>query len=113
MPDDQRRSIRHTDTVLAHPRLVEAASALAEHEIAVGVTETASLVGGGGAPGAELPSRALTLDPELAVPLRTGDPAVVGRTKNGSLILDLRGVEPPRDDALGQAIRRAAAPPQD
>ena len=52
-------------------------------------------VGGGGAPEVELPSAAVRLPPELAVPLRTGDPAVVGYVEQGRLVLDLIADRPP------------------
>ncbi|MDT4948202.1 MAG: L-seryl-tRNA(Ser) seleniumtransferase, partial [Pseudonocardiales bacterium] len=40
-------------------------------------------VGGGGAPGAELPSAGVSLAESCAAPLRTGSPAVVGRGEAG------------------------------
>jgi L-seryl-tRNA(Ser) seleniumtransferase len=65
-------------------------------------------VGGGGAPMVDLPSAAVALDPELAGPLRTGSPAVLGRTEDGRLLLDLRAVDPGDDDSLGAAVVAAA-----
>jgi L-seryl-tRNA(Ser) seleniumtransferase len=73
------------------------------------VAATKSAVGGGGAPGVELESFAVTLPESLAVPLRTGDPAVVGRLEGGRLLLDLRSVSPEDDEALLTAIMAAAA----
>jgi L-seryl-tRNA(Ser) seleniumtransferase len=66
-------------------------------------------VGGGGAPGVELPSAALALAPDLAVRLRTDpDVPVVGRIEHGRLLLDLIAV-PEADEAdLVAAVRRAA-----
>jgi L-seryl-tRNA(Ser) seleniumtransferase len=55
-------------------------------------------VGGGGAPGVELPSAAVALPEELATPLRTGPDPVVGHVHEGRLLLDLLAV-PPEDDA--------------
>jgi L-seryl-tRNA(Ser) seleniumtransferase len=55
-------------------------------------------VGGGGAPGVELPSAAVALPEELAAPLRTGGDPVVGHVQGGRLLLDLLAV-PPEDDA--------------
>jgi L-seryl-tRNA(Ser) seleniumtransferase len=72
------------------------------------VTGCAAVVGGGGAPGLELPSWAVSLEPGLARPLRVGDPPVVGRVEHGRLLLDLRCVPAPLDGVLGEAIRRAA-----
>ena len=51
-------------------------------------------VGGGGAPGVELPSAAISLPEALAVPLRCGSPPVVGRLEAGRLLLDLRSRAP-------------------
>lgn len=68
------------------------------------VVDSVAAVGGGGAPGFELPSVALSLPERLALPLRLGDPAVVGRVSGGRLLLDLRSVQPSQDDALVQAV---------
>jgi L-seryl-tRNA(Ser) seleniumtransferase len=71
-------------------------------------------VGGGGAPGVGLPSAAVSLPGSLAVPLRSGEPvrrgalpAVVGRTADGRLLLDLRGVAPADDAVLCAAVLAA------
>jgi L-seryl-tRNA(Ser) seleniumtransferase len=81
------------------------------------VVPVAAAVGGGGAPGVELPSVAIALPERFAVPLRSGPavrggghPAVVGRLDGGRLLLDLRSVQP-HEDALLLAALRAAAPP--
>ncbi|HEX6501133.1 MAG TPA: L-seryl-tRNA(Sec) selenium transferase, partial [Micromonosporaceae bacterium] len=62
------------------------------------VVASAAVVGGGGAPGLELPSWAVALPDRYAAALRTGDPAVVGRVERGRLLLDLRCVPPHQDD---------------
>ena len=69
-----------------------------------------AVVGGGGAPGVPLPSAAVSLPAGLAAPLRAGQPvrsgqfpAVVGRTEDGRLLLDLRAVPPGRRRAAGRA----------
>lgn len=107
-----RRNIRH-DAAQVRARAEALRDALAEDGITADVIETASVVGGGGAPGVELPSWGVTLDQALAARLRTGDPAIVGRIDDGRLILDLRCVEPAHDDAVHEAIRHAAAQEQD
>jgi L-seryl-tRNA(Ser) seleniumtransferase len=66
-------------------------------------------VGGGGAPGVPLPSAAVALPPELAEPLRLGDPAVVGHVHDGRLHLDLLAVAPDDDEMVAQAVRRVLA----
>lgn len=62
-------------------------------------------VGGGGAPGVELPSAAVSLPERYAAALRTGATPVVGRLEDGRCLLDLRTVAPDDDDALLEAIR--------
>jgi L-seryl-tRNA(Ser) seleniumtransferase len=62
-------------------------------------------VGGGGAPGVELPSAAVSLPESYATPLRTGSPAVVGRLEAGRCLLDLRTVAGVDDEVLVQAVR--------
>jgi L-seryl-tRNA(Ser) seleniumtransferase len=65
-------------------------------------------VGGGGAPGVVLPSAAVALPPGLADPLRAGEPPVIGRVAGDRLLLDLLTVPSDQDDALVDAVRRAA-----
>ncbi|GAA5194418.1 L-seryl-tRNA(Sec) selenium transferase [Rugosimonospora acidiphila] len=72
------------------------------------VVPSVAVVGGGGAPGLELESWALSLPERLSAPLRAGDPPVVGRVERGRLLLDLRCVPPELDTALACAVRRAA-----
>ncbi|MGV0838113.1 L-seryl-tRNA(Sec) selenium transferase [Mycolicibacterium thermoresistibile] len=62
-------------------------------------------VGGGGAPGVQLPSAGLSLPESCAAPLRAGDPPVVGRLEAGRCVLDLRTVAPEEDPLLVQAVR--------
>ena len=62
-------------------------------------------VGGGGAPLQPLPGWAVAVPEELARPLRTGDPSVVGRVENGRLLLDLRAIPADRDDTLVAAVQ--------
>jgi L-seryl-tRNA(Ser) seleniumtransferase len=97
----------------ADPRsLMDRAEHLARELLAHGVPARAaasdSVVGGGGAPGVVLPSAAVELDAALAVPLRLGDPPVVGRVERGALVLDLRCVPPAGDALLLAAVTRAA-----
>jgi L-seryl-tRNA(Ser) seleniumtransferase len=79
------------------------------------VVSAKAAVGGGGAPGVELPSAAVSLPEALAVPLRCGEwvlrgelPAVMGRLEAGRLLLDLRSVLPEQDEPLVAAILAAA-----
>jgi L-seryl-tRNA(Ser) seleniumtransferase len=79
------------------------------------VASARAAVGGGGAPGVELPSAAISLPESLSLPLRFGSPvtrgehpAVVGRLEAGRLLLDLRSVSPDDDETLISAILAAA-----
>src|SRR5699024_10373863 len=63
-------------------------------------------VGGGGAE-VPLPGWALALDPALAAPLRTGDPAVVATVRDDCCLLDLRCVPAEEDARLEAAVRTA------
>jgi L-seryl-tRNA(Ser) seleniumtransferase len=68
-----------------------------------------AVVGGGGAPGVELPSAAISLPEALAAPLRTGERPVAGHISAGELLLDLIAVPPEDDSALVDAVRRTAS----
>ena len=65
-------------------------------------------VGGGGGPEVDLPGWAVALAESFAAPLRSGDPAVVGRVERGACLLDLRCVPAKDDAALVVAVRAAA-----
>jgi L-seryl-tRNA(Ser) seleniumtransferase len=49
-------------------------------------------------------------DADLAYRLRTGSPAVMGRVRDGKVVLDLRTVFPTQTDALVAAVGTAATP---
>lgn len=66
------------------------------------VVDSTATVGGGGAPGVELPSAALSLPASYAESLRLR--GVVGRIESGNLLLDLRAVPPEQDEALAAAV---------
>ena len=85
------------------------AAGMRDAGVACAVVDTDGAVGGGGAPELALPSVALALDEELALPLRTGSPPVLGRVERGRLLLDLLAVAPEDDAALAEAVRRVAA----
>jgi L-seryl-tRNA(Ser) seleniumtransferase len=64
-----------------------------------------------------LPSAAVSLPAGLATPLRAGQPvrsgqfpAVIGRTEDGRLLLDLRAVPPGQDELLAGAVLAARDP---
>jgi L-seryl-tRNA(Ser) seleniumtransferase len=72
-----------------------------------------TVVGGGSAPGAGVPSPVVVLDGEarLAAPLRRHDPPVVGRVHDGAVVLDLRTVDPGDDAVVVAAVRWARGSP--
>lgn len=78
-----------------------------------GVTATAvasvAAVGGGGAPGVELPSAAVSLPERYGELLRLGSPAAVGRLDRGRCLLDLRTVPEDEDRALAEAVLRCTS----
>jgi L-seryl-tRNA(Ser) seleniumtransferase len=76
------------------------------------VTSNAA-VGGGGAPGVDIPSAAVALPAGLAEALRAGELPVVGHVERGQLLLDLIAVRPDDDAGLVEAVRRAAKAQRD
>jgi L-seryl-tRNA(Ser) seleniumtransferase len=93
---------------VAQPELLARAQLLADALSGHGLDALAVLskaaVGGGGAPGVELPSAAVSLPSAYAQPLRTNVFPVVGRVERGRCLLDLRTVRPEDDDALRDAV---------
>jgi len=107
-----------TDPASLFNRAERAVARLVAAGLDARVAAAKAAVGGGGAPGVELPSAALSLPESLAVPLRCGPAvsrgevlAVVGRLEGGRLLLDLRSVAPDDDDRLVRAILTAAHRP--
>ncbi len=84
-PDDPRRVERHIET-----------------------RQTLATVGGGALPGQTLPSVAIAVRGRgagaLLDRLRRGEPSVVGRIEGGTVLLDLRSVDPAQDDDLAGAL---------
>jgi L-seryl-tRNA(Ser) seleniumtransferase len=65
-----------------------------------------SVVGGGSAPEAYLPSWGVALDPALEASLRQSDPPVIARIEDGRLILDFRTVFPEEENELLTVVRK-------
>ncbi len=82
----------------------------AEHaaSLAPQVVPSSGAVGGGGAPGLELPGWAVTLPEAYAAALRRHDPCVVCRVVRGRTFVDLRCIPESADDELLGAIRSVA-----
>jgi L-seryl-tRNA(Ser) seleniumtransferase len=71
-----------------------------------------STIGGGSAPGSQLPTRlvALTMPAgRLEAALRAGCPPVIARIENERVLLDLRTVPPEEDDRLAALVTSAAS----
>jgi len=66
---------------------------------------TQSTVGGGGAPGVQLPSAAVSLPPDYAPRLRAARTPVLGRLERGRCLLDLRAISPESDADLLHAVQ--------
>src|SRR5262249_39093119 len=83
--------------------------------------EDVAYVGGGSLPDQPMKTWVVAVEPralgdaELAYRLRTGSPAVMGRLREGQLVLDVRTVFAEQEEALVEAVRCAlqpAAPPE-
>lgn len=76
--------------------------------------ESTSLLGGGSAPSATLPTTVVALTcyslsaDEVAARLRAADPPVIARVEEGRVLLDLRTVFPEQDEILGRILVRIA-----
>ena len=81
------------------------------HKLRVEVIAGESLIGGGAAPTASLPTRllAVTCDglsaDELAHRLRQSEPPIIARVEEGRVMLDLRTVFPEQDAAVAETLR--------
>jgi L-seryl-tRNA(Ser) seleniumtransferase len=79
----------------------------------VAVAEDVAYVGGGSLPDQKMASWVVELaardvgDAELAHRLRTGEPAVMARLRDGKVVLDLRTVLPHQEAALAAAVLKA------
>jgi L-seryl-tRNA(Ser) seleniumtransferase len=71
------------------------------------VEETVARVGGGALPLTELPSAACAIEEALAVPLRLGDPPVLGLVRDGRLLLDARTLVDTEVDEAARAVLAA------
>ncbi|GIJ20921.1 L-seryl-tRNA(Sec) selenium transferase [Micromonospora lutea] len=101
-PATPTRRALHADAASLRERTERLRDMFAADGRKVEVVPSVAVVGGGGAPGVELDSWALSLPERYAGPLRTGDPPVLGRVVRGRLLLDLRCV-PERADGLLRA----------
>ena len=71
------------------------------------VEETVARIGGGALPLAALPSFACAVEEELAGPLRSGEPPVIGVIRDGRLLLDCRTLTDPEAEEVAAAVGAA------
>jgi L-seryl-tRNA(Ser) seleniumtransferase len=80
----------------------------------VQAVEDVAYVGGGSLPDQALKTWVVEVEPSessdagLAYRLRTGTPAVMGRLRDGKLVLDVRTVFPSQEAALVEAVAAAS-----
>ncbi|TCC00243.1 L-seryl-tRNA(Sec) selenium transferase [Micromonospora zingiberis] len=103
-PVTPTRSALHADPAALRDRTERLRDAVAADGHKIEVVPSVAVVGGGGAPGVELESWALSLPERYAAALRTGEPPVLGRVAHGRLLLDLRCVPPHADAAVRAAV---------
>src|SRR5581483_1534287 len=78
------------------------------------VKEDVAYVGGGSLPDQQMPTWVVEIDTgdvsdaEMARRLRTGEPAILARVRDGKVVLDLRTVFGHQEEALAERVRRAA-----
>jgi len=83
-------------------------------KLLVEVVDGESVIGGGAAPSAVLPTRLLAVNcegrsaDELSARLRASDPPIVARVEEGRVLLDLRTVFPEQDRSVIAALREIA-----
>ena len=90
------RMLRATESELK----ARAESFAARIGICAEAIELKSVVGGGSAPEAYLPSWGVALDAALESPLRQADPPVISRIEEGRVILDFRTIFPDEENVL-------------
>ncbi|MEU4532050.1 L-seryl-tRNA(Sec) selenium transferase [Micromonospora ureilytica] len=107
-PDTPTRAALHADPGALRERVERLRDRLGADGRKAEVVPAVAVVGGGGAPGVELDSWALSLPERYAAPLRVGDPPVLGRVVRGRLLLDLRCVPVDADETVRAAVLRVA-----
>jgi L-seryl-tRNA(Ser) seleniumtransferase len=102
LPFWRMAGLRHDELAARHREVVKA-SGVGE------VIEAASLPGAGSVPGEMIPSPAISLagrGDAAWKALVAGHPPIVGRRREGALLLDLRTVDPAEDDVVAAALAR-------
>ena len=92
-------------------RRAEAVTKLRSSGLTVEIIDGESVIGGGAAPSAVLPTRLLAVTreglsaDEISARLRDGDPPIVARVEEGRVLLDLRTVFPEQDEKVMAGLR--------
>ena len=92
-------------------RRAEAVAAVRSSRLTVEIIDGESVIGGGAAPSAVLPTRLLAVTceglsaDEISARLRAGDPPVIARVEEGRVLLDLRTVFPEQDENVMAALQ--------
>jgi len=87
---------------------------LESSNVSAEVIDGESVIGGGAAPSAVLPTRLLAVSAkglsadDMAARLRAFNPSIIARVEEGRVLLDLRTVFPEQDDYIVQALRNLA-----
>ncbi|WP_262284257.1 L-seryl-tRNA(Sec) selenium transferase [Micromonospora sp. MA102] len=108
-PTTPTREALHAEPGALRARTERLRDRLGEDGCKAEVVPSVAVVGGGGAPGVDLDSWALSLPERYAEPLRTGAPPILGRVLHGRLLLDLRCVPAAADPDVRAAILRVGA----
>jgi L-seryl-tRNA(Ser) seleniumtransferase len=83
--------------------------------VAAAVINGASTVGGGSAPGSELPTRLVAIGvsgasaAELETRLRASEPPIIGRIEQDRVLIDLRTVDESDDSQIVDALTSATS----
>jgi len=90
------------------------ANKLQSPRLTVEVSDGESVIGGGAAPSATLPTALLAITreglsaDEFSARLRASDPPIIARVEDGRVLLDLRTVFPEQDDIIAQSLKQVA-----
>ncbi|HEX2419071.1 MAG TPA: L-seryl-tRNA(Sec) selenium transferase, partial [Micromonosporaceae bacterium] len=107
-PETPIHAALHADTGELRARAEKLATELAAAGVPAEAVSSRAVVGGGGAPGVELPSAAVALPETYGPALRLGQPPVITRMERGRCLLDLRAVPESDDAALRAAVLSAS-----
>ena len=91
------------DDLAARARAVVASAGVGE------VVASEAVPGAGSAPGTTIPSMAVRVPGDRLTALRTQQPPVVARSRDGATLLDMRSVHPSDDTHLAAALRACAS----